>query len=59
MILTLHQRHDFDFPPAIFDIPITVAAITYTTTTQQKAKRMSLNHSLIGTNEMTCFLTPS
>jgi hypothetical protein len=29
----------------IFDIPITVAAITYTTTRQQKAKRMSLNQS--------------
>jgi hypothetical protein len=44
-MLTLHQQHYFDFPPTIFDIPITVAAITYTTTTQQKAKRMSLNQS--------------
>jgi hypothetical protein len=41
MILTLHQQHYFDFPPTIFDIPVIVAAITYTTTTQQKAKRMS------------------
>jgi hypothetical protein len=43
MILTLHQQHYFDFTPTIFDILITVAAITYTTTMQQKAKRTSLN----------------
>jgi hypothetical protein len=59
MILTLHQQHYFDFPPTIFDIPVRVAAKIYTTTTQQKAKECLETKGLIGTNEMTCYLTPS